>query len=644
MSGPGQNGEHRLFTEGTMALLDAAPDAMVCVAPTGRIALVNAQAERLFGYQRQELEGEFIELLVPEAARAMHPKRRAGYMADPVPRAMGAGLELVGRRRDGSTFPAEISLSAMDTDEGTLVMAAVRDVTTQREAVETAARLASIIQSSHDAVIGETLDRVITSWNPGAERLYGYAAADMIGQHIDALIRPETRDQEKSIHAAITRGGQVEQFQSDRVHKDGTLVRVSMILSPIADSSGKIIGVSTVSRDIGGRQRAETRFRALLDAAPDAMVCVATTGRITLVNAQAERLFGYQRQELEGELIELLVPAAARAVHPRRRAGYMADPVPRAMGAGLELAGRRRDGSTFPAEISLSAMDTDEGTLVMAAVRDVTEQRRQRNELERAYRDLESFAYSVAHDLRTPLRALAGFSEVLLEDYGAVLGEIGRGYAERIELASEKMARLIDDLLHLSRVSRAEISLEPVDLGADALAVAGEIEREDPDRRVRFIVQQPVWVLADRILVRSVLENLLGNAWKFTSGRQDALIEFGTTPVDEASYVCCYVRDNGVGFDPAYLHKLFIPFQRLHTAAEFPGTGAGLASVRQIVERHGGRTWAQGAIGRGATIYFTLPATRTELAGQPPLQTEPESIVRPAQASADSQKLSALAE
>src|ERR1700722_13608649 len=330
MSGPGQNGEQRLSNEGRIALLDAAPDAMVCVAATGRIALVNVQAERLFGYPREELEGQLIEVLVPEVARAMHPQRRAGYMADPVPRAMGAGLELAGRRRDGSTFPAEISLSAMDTDEGTLVMAAVRDVTKQREAAATEARLASIIQSSHDAVIGETLDRVITSWNPGAERLYGYAAADMIGQHIDALIQPETRDQEKAIQAAITRGGQVEQFQSDRVHKDGTTITVSMILSPIADSSGAIVGVSTVSRDISGRQRAETRFRAILDAAPDAMVCVAATGRITLVNVQAERLFGSPRQELEGQLVELLVPEAVRSVHPRRRAGYMADPVPRA--------------------------------------------------------------------------------------------------------------------------------------------------------------------------------------------------------------------------------------------------------------------------------------------------------------------------
>ncbi len=608
MSDVRQNTERRLSGDGTIALLDAAPDAIVCVAADGRITLVNAQAERLFGYRRQELEGQLVETLVPEAARAVHPKRRAGYMNDPEPRPMGAGMQLTGRRRDGSTFPAEISLSAIEADQGTIVMAAIRDVTQQREAAATAARLASIIQSSHDAVIGETLDRVITSWNPGAERLYGYSAAEMIGRHVEVLIRPEAREDEKTIQAAIKRGDRVEQYQSDRVHKDGSTVSVSMTLSPIADSAGSIVGVSTVSRDISGLKRAEMRLRTILNAAPDAMVSVDDGGRITLVNAQAERLFGYQREELEGQLVEMLVPDAARAVHPGRRAGYMADPEPRPMGEGMQLTGRRRDGSTFPAEISLSAVSTDEGTRVMAAVRDVTQQWKQKEDLERANRNLESFAYSVAHDLRTPLRALAGFSAALLEDYGDDLGEVGRGYAERIELASEQMSNLIDDILHLSRVSRAGIELKQIDLGAELARLAAELQRANPDRRVRFAIEQPVWVLADDVLVRTVLENLLDNAWKFTSRQQDALIEFGTTDDAQRALVSCYLRDNGAGFDPAYVHKLFSPFQRLHTPDDFPGVGVGLASVRQIVERHGGQVGAEGSIGGGATFCFSLPA------------------------------------
>src|SRR5260370_733433 len=333
---------------------------MVCVDADGRIALVNAQTERLFGYHRDELIGQPVEMLVADAARAVHPGHRAGYVADPRPRPMGAGMELAGRRRDGTTFPAEISLSAIDTDQGILVSAAVRDVTDRQRAAETAAQLASIIQSSHDAVIGKTLDQVITSWNPGAERLYGYAAPEMIGRRIEVIIAREDREREGRLLARVARGERVDQYQTRRVRQDGTLVTVALTLSPIADSTGAIVGVSTVTRDLTEQQRAQARFTGLLEAAPDAMVCGDGHGRIAVVKAQAERLFGYGRDELIGQPVEILVPDEAREVHPGHRGGYVADPRPRPMGEKMQLAGRRRDGTTFPAEISLSAIDTDE--------------------------------------------------------------------------------------------------------------------------------------------------------------------------------------------------------------------------------------------------------------------------------------------
>jgi len=228
-------------------------------------------------------------------------------------------------------------------------------------------------------------------------------------------------------------------------------------------------------------------------------------------------------------------------------------------------------------------------------------------DLERTNRDLQSFATSIAHELRTPLRALAGYSAALIEDCADGLGDVGRGYAEQIETASVYMGHILDDLLRLSTVARAKMKLQHVDLGAEVTSIAEELQRESPDRRVRLTIQQPAWVLADRSLIRTVLHNLLDNAWKFTFGQDHASIEFGTTPAGDAR-VCCYVRDNGAGFDPAYVDNLFRPFQRLHTTLEFPGTGIGLASVRQIVERHGGRAWAEGKVGEGATIYFTLQA------------------------------------
>ena len=345
----------------------------------------------------------------------------------------------------------------------------------------------------------------------------------------------------------------------------------------------------------------------LLDAAPDAMVCVDSGGQIVLVNAQAERLFGYPREELAGQPVEILVPDAIKAGHPALRAGYAADPRPRLMGAGLDLSGRRRDGTTFPAEISLSALDTDQGILISAAIRDVTQQRQARDDLLRTNQNLQQLGYSIAHDLRTPLRSLAGFSAALMEDYADILGEDGRDYAQRIEAASQHMGHILDDLMDLSRVSRTQISLEPVNLGAEAATIATDLQRQDPARSVCFTIQQQAWALADRTLIREALRNLLDNAWKFTADRDGATIEFGMTPAANAR-VCCYVRDNGAGFDPAYADKLFTPFQRLHTTREFPGTGIGLASVRQIVDRHGGRTWADGTVGHGATFSFTLQA------------------------------------
>ena len=265
----------------------------------------------------------------------------------------------------------------------------------------------------------------------------------------------------------------------------------------------------------------------------------------------------------------------------------------------------------------LSAIRDDDGTLIgtSAIGRDISEQlraeaelRARMNDLERANQNLETFTYSVSHDLRAPLRSLSGFSAALVEDCGDDLGADGRDYVGRIQAASGRMAALIDDLLRLSRVWQTEIQdVEAVDLSAEVARIAEDLQRGAPDRRVRFTIQDAVRVPADRVLIRSVLENLVGNAWKFTSRRENASIEFGTMPIGDAP-VCCYVRDNGAGFDPAYADKLFTPFERLHTVGEFPGTGVGLASVRQIVERHGGHVWAEGAVGEGATFYFTLDA------------------------------------
>jgi len=232
-------------------------------------------------------------------------------------------------------------------------------------------------------------------------------------------------------------------------------------------------------------------------------------------------------------------------------------------------------------------------------------------ELVLANKNLEAFTYSVAHDLRSPLRALSGYSEALTEDYGDRLDDTGRWYADRIQAATERMGTLIDDLLQLAQVSRTDMNLGLVDLSAEVTAISAELHDREPDRVVRFAIGDGVRDTADRSLIRTVLQNLVENAWKFTAEREGATIEFATAATEDDATVCCYVRDNGVGFEAAYADKLFQPFQRLHGAGEYPGTGIGLASVQRIIDRHGGRAWAEGAVGRGATIYFTLDVKNT---------------------------------
>ena len=350
----------------------------------------------------------------------------------------------------------------------------------------------------------------------------------------------------------------------------------------------------------------------VVSASEDAIVGKTVDGLITSWNPAAERIFGYTEQEIIGQPTTVLCPPdlASEFTGILGRIGR-GESVPQG-----ETMRRRKDGTTFPASVTVSPIRSEDGTLigVSSMTRDITEQRKRadrlleanKNLLE-ANKNLEAFTYSVSHDLRAPLRALSGFSEALLEDYGNVLDEQGQEYAQRIRAASEQMATLIDDLLHLSRVARAELHPQWVDLGTEAARIADELQNHEPDRNVHFAIQRPVRVRADRTLIRTVLQNLLGNAWKFTSGRDEASIEFGTRPTGDGT-ICCYVRDNGAGFDPQYVGKLFTPFQRLHTTREFPGTGVGLASVQAIVDRHGGHAWAEGAVGEGATFFFTLEA------------------------------------
>jgi PAS domain S-box-containing protein len=393
----------------------------------------------------------------------------------------------------------------------------------------------------------------------------------------------------------------------------------------------------TTMLDITERKQAEEQFRLVVEASPNAIILVDLAGSISLVNKRAESLFGYTRQELMGQPVEMLVPQQFRTHHSDYRATFFGSPSARPMGAGRDLFGLRKDGSQVPVEIGLNPITTVEGNFVLASIIDITERKRAEAEisdllqrekaarvetrklneeleqrvmertadLQAANKELESFSYSVSHDLRAPLRSIDGFSQALMEDYRSELDDVAQNYLQRVRTGSQHMAQLIDDLLTLSRVSRAEMRRDTIQLSELAESIADDLHRSDPSRQVTFAITPGLTILADRQLMRSVLENLLGNAWKFTGNCSAARIELAFLLQPDGQQVY-YVRDNGAGFDMAYADKLFGAFQRLHSPAEFPGTGIGLASVQRIIHRHGGRIWAEGAVGQGATLYFTV--------------------------------------
>jgi PAS domain S-box-containing protein len=467
--------------------------------PQGKITYVNDKFCAISGYSRKELLGQDHRII----NSGHHPKAFIRDLWTTIGQGRVWHGEIKNRAKNGSFYWVDTTLVPFLNEEGKVrqYVAIRADITERKRAEEAAAQLAAIVNSSNDAIIGKDLNSIVTSWNVGAEKLFGYSASEMIGQPITRLIPPDRQQEEIEIIDQIKQGESVEHYETLRMAKDGHLIDISVTVSPIKDKTGKILGASKVARDITERKRTEQEIHDL---------------NISLEKRVAERTA----------------------------------------------------------------------------------------ELESANKELEAFSYSVSHDLRAPLRAVDGFSQAVVEDYGALLPEEGRHYLQTIREGAQRMGVLIDDLLTFSRLSRAALKKQEVNTGKLVRHVLEDLNSQQEGRQVEIRMGHLPACRGDPALLNQVWVNLLSNALKYTRHREYTVVEIGCK-LEQGENVY-FVRDNGAGFDMRYADKLFGVFQRLHRADEFEGTGVGLAIVQRVIHRHGGRIWVDAAVDRGATFYFTL--------------------------------------
>ncbi|HMQ56174.1 MAG TPA: PAS domain S-box protein, partial [Anaerolineae bacterium] len=561
-----------------------------------------------------------------------------------VPRALrgeiGTNVEYSLRRKDtGESWVGSYSFAPIRDEAGTIVGSVVvgRDIT-ERKKMEDDLRqsedkFSKAFKSSPAALLITRLaDGRFLELNDAYSAIVGYERAELIGRlTTDFKIYLNSADRQAIIERLLATGS-IRDFETAIRHRSGATRHV-IAAQELLTFNGEACILNHLL-DITERKQAEAEIRQLnaeleqrvvertaeltdlYNNAPCGYHSLDAEGVFVRINDTELRWLGYSREEILGKMkaTDLFTPASVetfRQVFPVfKTRGWMEN---------VELDMIRKDGSILSVLLSATVITDQTGDYLMSrsTMIDYTDRKRAeaalrktQTELQAANKELEAFSYSVSHDLRAPLRAIDGFSQALLEDYTAQLDAEGQRYLQRVRAASQRMAELIDDLLTLSRIARSEMHREAVNLSELAQAVIETLGQAEPERAVEVVIAPGLVVWADARLLRAALENLLGNAWKFTARQPQARIELGRmTQTDQTVY---FVRDNGAGFDMAYADKLFGAFQRLHSPADFAGSGIGLATVQRIIHRHGGRIWAEGEVDHGATFYFTLSESRND--------------------------------
>jgi PAS domain S-box-containing protein len=495
----------------------------------------------------------------------------------------------------------------------------VNHVDARRQRAEQAdLRLAAMVESSLDAIVGKDLNGIVLAWNHGAEQLFGYTEKEMVGQSITRLFPQRCLHEEQEILRRIRRGERVEPFETVRLRKDGRAIDVSVSISPIRDAAGRVTSASTIARDISARKRledalrqSEDSLRGILESAMDAIITVDENQNVLLFNAAAAAMFGCSSSDTFGKPISRFIPERYRQAHGEHIRQFASTGVTaRGMGNMSTLTALRSDGTEFPIEASISQVSVGAQKLFSVILRDVTERKhaeqalqKQTEELTRSNRDLEQFAYAASHDLQEPLRAVTGCMQLLKARYEGKLDQRADEFIMHAVDGSTRMQKLIDDLLLFSRISTRGAELQTVECSKAVENALKNLSFAIKEKRAVIEWDGLPAVRGDLSQLSQLFQNLIGNALKFF-GEQTPHIRVAARP--EGGEWVVSVHDNGIGIEPQYFERIFVIFQRLHTRKEYPGTGMGLALCKRIVERHGGRIWVESELGKGTTFYLTL--------------------------------------